>query len=79
MFCLRKILVRHVGVKLHNKSNVQGVVKASNYHIRALRHIRPMLDRELAHTIACSIVSTRLDYCNSLLYGTKISRQTLLY
>ena len=53
--------------------HVQGVVKASNYHIRALRHIRPMLDREVANTIACSIVSTRLDYCNSLLYGTKVS------
>ena len=53
--------------------HVQCVVKASNYHIRALRHIRPMLDRGVANTIACSIVSTRLDYCNSLLYGTKAS------
>ena len=53
--------------------HVQDVVKASNFHIRALRHIRPMLDREVANTIACSIVSTRLDYCNSLLYGTKVS------
>ena len=32
-----------------------------------------MLDRGVANTIACSIVSTRLDYCNLLLYGTKAS------
>ena len=50
--------------------HVQNVVKASNFHIRALRHIRPMLNREVANTVACSIVSSRLDYCNSLLYGT---------
>ena len=34
-----------------------------------MRHIRPMLDRTVANTVACSIVSTRLDYCNSLLFG----------
>src|SRR2546425_1091844 len=50
--------------------HVRNVVKASNFHIRALRHIRPLLTREVANTVACSIVSTRLDYCNSLLYGT---------
>src|SRR3989442_8448186 len=49
--------------------HVRNVVKASNFNIRALRHIRPLLTREVANTVACSIVSTRLDYCNSLLYG----------
>jgi len=49
--------------------HVGNIVKASNFNIRALRHIRPMLDRTVANTVACSIVSTRLDYCNSLLYG----------
>ena len=27
------------------------------------------LDRNTANTLACSIVATRIDYCNSLLYG----------
>src|ERR1043165_4785658 len=50
--------------------HVTNIVKASNCNICALRHIRPMPDRTVANTVACSIVSTRLDYCNSLLYGT---------
>jgi len=50
--------------------HVRDVVKASNFHMKALRHIRPVLNRTVANTIAYSIVTTRLDYCNSLLYGT---------
>ena len=52
--------------------HVTNIVKSSNYNIRALRHIRPMLDKRVANTVACSIVSTRLDYCNSLLYSTSV-------
>jgi hypothetical protein len=49
--------------------HVKDVVKSSNFHIRGLRHIRPFLDQKTANTVACSIVSSRLDYCNSLLSG----------
>src|SRR5271156_4425825 len=41
-----------------------------NFHIRALRHIRPCLTHDAAATLACCIVSTRLDYCNAALFGT---------
>jgi len=50
--------------------HVSNVVRACNFHIRALRHIRPLLTLEAAKTVAVSIVGSRLDYCNSLLYGT---------
>ena len=50
--------------------HVKEIVKASNFHMTAFRHIRPVLDRSVANIIACSIVISRLDYCNSLLYGT---------
>jgi Reverse transcriptase (RNA-dependent DNA polymerase) len=54
--------------------HVSDVVKSCNYHIRALRHIRPLIDHDTAVTLACSIVASRLDYCNSVLYGiTKIN------
>ena len=41
------------------------------YHIRAMRHIRPLLTLDAAKAMAVSIVGCRLDYCNSvgLLYG----------
>jgi len=53
--------------------HVKNIVKASNFHIKALRHVRPLLSKSIANSVACSIVTTRLDYCNSLLYGTSKS------
>ena len=50
----------------HHASNV---ARACNYHTRALRHVRGLLTDETAQTVACSIVASRLDYCNALLYG----------
>jgi len=35
-----------------------------------MRYIRPLLTVEAAKTTAAAIVGTRLDYCNSLLYGS---------
>ena len=43
-----------------------------NYHTRALRHVRKHLTTETIQTIACSIISSRFDYCNSLLYGAPV-------
>jgi len=54
-------------------SHVRAVVKVCAYHTHALRHVQHLLTTELATTIACSIVATRLDYCNSLLYGAPVA------
>jgi len=43
--------------------------RASNYHIWALCHIRRLMRDDLARTLACSIVATRLYYCKSILYN----------
>jgi len=40
------------------------------YHIRAFRHIRAVLDKSAAADIAAALVSSRLDYANSVLYGS---------
>ena len=40
------------------------------YHIRDLRHIHQFISLSVAKTIATALVSSRLDYCNSLLYNT---------
>jgi len=50
-------------------SHISQVCKSANYHLRALSHIRRSLSVSSANLIACSIVSSRLDYCNSVLNG----------
>jgi len=35
-----------------------------------MQHIRRLISADTAKTIACSVVDGRLDYCNSVLYGT---------
>ena len=37
------------------------------FHIRALRHIRPLLTNDAVISVANSFVSSRLDYCISLM------------
>jgi hypothetical protein len=54
------------------------VRKARNYHIWALQYIRHLLTLDVAKTLACSIVGSRLDYCNSLLYGAPMSTELKL-
>ena len=49
--------------------HVAMICKGCYFHIRSLRHIRASLPDDVAKTVACSIVSSRLDYCNSLLVG----------
>ena len=43
-----------------------------------IRHIRHLLTRELALTLACSLILTRMDYCNSVLYGAPSSSIQIL-
>jgi hypothetical protein len=65
--------IKSLGVTLDSRisfdEHVAAVCKACYFHIRALRHIRASLPDDVAKTIACSIVGSRLDYCNSLFVG----------
>jgi hypothetical protein len=58
--------------------HVREICKSSYSHIRALRHIRPSLPPDICKNVACSIVASRFDYCNSLLSGTSASNLRLL-
>ena len=40
------------------------------YHIRTLRHIRGVSDLPIATAIALALISSQLDYANSILYGS---------
>ena len=50
-------------------SHVSPVCSSCFNHIRNLRHIRRHLDLDSAILLATALVSSNLDYCNSLLYG----------
>ena len=64
---------RNLGVTfdkdLSLKPHISTLCKTAYYHIRQLRQIRSSLDTSSAIFLANSLVSSKLDYCNSLLYG----------
>jgi len=49
------------------------VVKSCNYHGQTIRHIRHLLMLDFAQTLACSLILSRIDYCNALLHGATAS------
>lgn len=65
--------VRNLGVifdpELSLTNHISAVCKSSYYAIRQLRQVRSSLDHNSAVLLANSLVSTKLDYCNSLYYG----------
>ena len=50
-------------------NHIAKVCRACYYHLRDLRRIRKFLTVDTAILVANAMVSSRLDYCNSLLYG----------
>ena len=64
---------RNLGVIFYSDFNfiphINSIVKSCNYHMRYFRRIRKHLDRDTAISVANSIVGSRIDYCNYLLYG----------
>jgi len=56
--------VKSLGVILD--SHVRAIIRACNYHTRALRHVCKHLTSEMAQTIACSVIGSQIDYCCSV-------------
>jgi len=71
-----------LGAKLDSNltldNHTNSVSRSCFYHIRALRQIRGALDNSTAATLASALVSARLDYANSILYGTSTKQITRL-
>jgi len=59
--------------RLTFQKHAMAVAQSCNYHSQAICHIHHLLSAELAVTLACSLILTRLDYCNSVLYGAPAS------
>ena len=68
-----KSLVRNLGVWLDsNLSMGDHMTKTSSaafYYLYNIRRIRKYLSKECTTTLIHAFISSRLDYCNSLLYG----------
>ena len=50
-------------------SHISVVCNLCFYHLQDLRHIHRHLDLDSAKLLATALMSSHLDYCNSLLYG----------
>ena len=64
---------RNIGVTFDSKlkcdHHIRQICKSCYYHIRDLRRIRRHLSMDTAKMIANSLITSRLNYCNSLLFN----------
>ena len=54
---------------LNFRKHISQICRACFYHIRDLRRIRKSLSLDLAKQITVALVSSKLDYCNSLFHN----------
>ena len=69
--------VRNLGVEFDSdlsfNHHISNVCRSSFYQIRQLRQIRSSLDLDSSILLANGLVSSKLDYCNSLLYNLPVN------
>jgi len=68
-----KILGVMLGKHLMFDDHVCAVCKSAHYDIRTMRHIRPAISEDMAKSVACALIGSRLDYANSVMYGMSSS------
>ena len=64
-----KILGATLDSSLTMGPHTKATSKSCFYHIRSFRQIRSSMDHTMAISIASALVSSRLDYANSVLFG----------
>ena len=69
----RKSHVRNIGVlmdsSLSMEQHITNTCKSGFYHLRNISRIRKYLSRQSAESLVHAFVTSRLDFCNSTLYG----------
>ena len=64
---------RNIGVPFDNhflfNDHIASICKSSFYHLRNISYIRKYLSSTTTEILVHAFVSSKLDYCNSLLYG----------
>jgi len=55
--------------RLSMADHVASVCRSASYHLRQIRSTLQSFSRDTAKTLVQAFISSRLDYCNSVLYG----------
>src|SRR6218665_1534216 len=70
-------VVRDLGVLLDNtlslKFQIASITKSCFFHLRRIRQVKKSLNENCLRTLVQALVISRLDYCNSVLYGLPAS------
>lgn len=65
--------VRNLGVILDStlsfQTHIKSVTKSAFFHLKNISRLRPSLSDSVAETLIHAFVSSRLDYCNGVLFG----------
>ena len=71
--------VRNLGVvfdrSMKMDSHIQAVCQSAYFHLRNIRTLKPYLTPAAIITVTHAFITSRIDYCNSLLYG--VSEQSI--
>ena len=59
----------YIDEQLSMELNARQCAKTCYFHIRRIRQLSRLVDRDTLHTLVRSLVLGRLDYCNGLLAG----------
>ena len=69
----RSDIIRNLGVEfdacMSMSTNIASLCKCINFHLGNIARIRRLIDRATCERVICSLVTSRLDYANSLIYG----------
>lgn len=64
---------RNLGVMLDKhltlESHISNMCRVGYFHIRNIKSLKPMLNKDALISVVHAFITSRLDYCNSLLYG----------
>ena len=69
---------RNLGIVFDSALNLHSHIIICYYHIRDMRRIRRFLTPSVAKTIATSLIGSKLEYCNSVLFNVTEKEQNCL-
>ncbi|KAF7659963.1 hypothetical protein LDENG_00290340, partial [Lucifuga dentata] len=63
-------IIHNLGVIFDNNLSFEKHTKTAFFNLKNIARLHPFLPFSAAETVICDFMISRLDYCNSILYGT---------